>query len=144
MFEVVVVERAHFPAPVLALAEELLLGVLEGALEEKLLVLIGALLGPAAANLDALEDHAFLLVELLQLDVVQLVVVEVLAQQDVQVRSGQTLLLLRVEQRLHLVGHARGRGERELDQVLAIKHRNIKSDYSRRSITLLQGRKQVS
>ena len=58
------------------------------------------------AFLDALEDKHILLIQLLQLDIVQLVVVEELAQQDVEVGLG----LRGCEEREQLIGEGSDRG----------------------------------
>lgn len=105
-FEMMMVKRAHLSTFILALAEILLLRVLEGPLEEQLLILIRSLPRLMVAFLDALEDKHILLIQLLQLDIVQLVVVEELAQQDVEVGLG----LRGCEEREQLIGEGSGRG----------------------------------
>lgn len=99
-FEMMMIKRAHFSTFILALPEILLLSVLEGTLEEEFLILIRSLPSLMVAFLDTFKHQSILLIQLLQLDIVQLVIVEELAEQDVEVglRFGGA------EEREHLIG----------------------------------------
>lgn len=99
-FEMMMIKRAHLSTFILALPEILLLGVLEGPLEEELLILIGPLSSLLVAFLDTLKHQSILLIQLLQLDIVEFVVVEELAEQDVEVGLG----FRTCEEREHLIG----------------------------------------
>lgn len=98
--EMMMIKRAHLSTFILALPEILLLGVLEGPLEEELLILIRPLPSLLVAFLDTLKHQPILLIQLLQLDIVQLIVVEELAEQDVKVGLG----FRACEEREHLIG----------------------------------------
>lgn len=83
------IESAHFSAFVLSLLPKILfLSEFERSSVKEFLVLIWALLYCLRFLLDLLENVPLLLRKLLELDVVQLVVVQKLAEDNVEVRSG--------------------------------------------------------
>lgn len=83
------IESAHFSAFVLSLLPKILFfSKFERSSVKEFLVLIWTLLYCLCFLLDLLENVPLLLRKLLELDVVQLVVVQKFAENNVEVRSG--------------------------------------------------------
>ena len=84
--EIVVIESTHFSALVFVpLPEKLLLSKFESPSVEQLLILIRSFLGDYALLPDFLEDLAFLLGQLLEFNVIEPLIVQEFADDDVEV-----------------------------------------------------------
>ena len=82
--EIVMVESTHFSAFVFVpLAEKFLLGEFEGSPVEEFLIFIWSFLCHHSFLADLLEDLSLFLLELLEFDVIEALVVEKLAEDDV-------------------------------------------------------------
>lgn len=99
-----VVELAHLPAFVFwRLLKEYLLYEFESFLIEQFLILIGSFLLPALLN-DLIKDQSFVFGQLLQLAIVESLVVEIHAENGIDIQCGfRSCLLFFQDQRQHLI-----------------------------------------